>query len=291
MTFGLFVDQIINGVVLGSMYSLYASGLTLIWGTMKLMNFAHGEYYMLGGYFVYFGVTLLGAPPVLSILITIGATFLIGLVTERLIIQPLLDKPTWETSSLVVTVGLSIFLQNFALKVWGERLKGIPYFIGGTLEIFGVRVAYHRLLILAVAILVLSLLLVLIKKTRFGMALRATAQEKNAAIMLGINFYRIYMVTFAASGAMAAVAATMLAPIFLISPWSGISCILKAFVVAVLGGLGSVEGAILGGIVLGIAENLSVIIFSSEWKDVVSFGILILVLTFRPSGFFGQKEW
>lgn len=291
MSLKLALDQILNGFVLGSMYALFASGLTLIWGTMKMLNFAHGEYYMLGGYLIYFALTLLGVHPVLGILIAIGGAFLLGLITERLCIRPLLDKPGWEVSPIVATLGVSIFLQNFALKAWGERYKNVPYYIEGTLEILGLRIAYQRLLILIVAVVVIGAFWLFIKKTRFGMALRATAQDREAATLIGINFHGVYMMTFGVSSALAALSATMLAPIFLINPWMGLPSLLKAFVVAVLGGLGSFEGAILAGIALGMAESFAVIIFSSEWKDVLSFAVLILVLATRPSGFFGKKEW
>jgi branched-chain amino acid transport system permease protein len=273
------------------MYALFASGLTLIWGTMKMLNFAHGEYFMLGGYIVYFALNFLGVHPVLAIIIAIIGGFLLGLISERLIIHPLLDKPGWEVSPIVATLGISIFLQNFALKVWGERYKNIPYYIEGILDIFGIRIAYQRLLILIVCIFAIVIFWFFIKKTRFGMAIRATAEDREASMLIGINYHRIYFMTFGISSAMAALSAAMLAPIFGVNPWMGLSSLLKAFVVAVLGGLGSVEGAILAGVVLGVAESLAVIILSSEWKDVFSFGILIFVLSTRPSGFFGKREW
>jgi branched-chain amino acid transport system permease protein len=290
MKLKLVLDQLLNGLVLGSMYALFASGLTLIWGTMKMLNFAHGEYYMLGGYSIYFVLTLLGLHPVVGVLISLGTVFLSGLLTERFLIHPLLEKPGWEISTIVATLGISIFLQNLALKAWGERYKSIPYFIEGTLNVHGFRISYQRLMILVVAIVVIGAFLVFIKKTRFGMALRATAQDREASVLIGIDFHRIYLITFGISSAMAALAATMLSPIFLINPWMGVPYLLKAFVVCVLGGLGSFGGAILAGIILGMVESFVVIVISSEWKDVFSFGILVLSLTIRPSGFFGYKE-
>jgi branched-chain amino acid transport system permease protein len=188
-----------------------------------------------------------------------------------------------------LTMGISFFIQNFALKVWGERYKNVPYFIEGTLDVFGLRVAYQRLLILIVAMIVISSLWFLMKKTRFGMALRATSQNREAAFLMGINIYRVYMITFGLGGALAALAAAMLAPIYLVNPWMGIPTLLKSFAVSVLGGVGSLEGAILAGIVLGIGESLTIVFFSSEWKDILSFLILIGVLSTRPSGFFGEK--
>jgi branched-chain amino acid transport system permease protein len=291
MTLKLIAEQLINGLVLGSMYAIVASGLTLIWGTMKMLNFAHGELYMLGGYVLYFTLMVFGMHPFWAVFLALLVVFLVGVLMERLLIHPLLDKPGWDVTPLVVTLGISIFLQNFALKVWGERFKNVPYFIEGTMETAGFRIAYQRILILVVAATVMFGFWMYVKKSRFGIALRATAQDREAATILGINSHRIYMLTFGISSALAALAATMLAPLFLINPWMGIPPQLKAFIVVVLGGLGSFGGAILGGFLLGTIESLAIVFLSSEWKDVVSFLVLILILIIRPSGFFGTKEW
>jgi branched-chain amino acid transport system permease protein len=291
MTLKLIAEQLINGLVLGSMYAIVASGLTLIWGTMKMLNFAHGELYMLGGYVLYFTLMVFGMHPFWAVFFAMLVVFFVGVLIERLLLHPLLDKPGWDVSPLVVTLGISIFLQNFALKVWGERFKNVPYFIEGTMETAGFRIAYQRILILVVAATVMFGFWMYVKKSRFGIALRATAQDREAATILGINSHRIYMLTFGISSALAALAATMLAPLFLINPWMGIPPQLKAFIVVVLGGLGSFGGAILGGFLLGTIESLAIVFLSSEWKDVVSFLVLILILIIRPSGFFGTKEW
>jgi branched-chain amino acid transport system permease protein len=291
MTLKLIAEQLINGLVLGSMYAIVASGLTLIWGTMKMLNFAHGELYMLGGYVLYFTLMVFGMHPFWAVFLAMLVVFFVGVLIERALIHPLLDKPGWDVSPLVVTLGISIFLQNFALKVWGERFKNVPYFIEGTMEAAGFRIAYQRILILLVAAAVMFGFWMYVKKSRFGIALRATAQDRESATILGINSHRIYMLTFGISSALAALAATMLAPLFLINPWMGIPPQLKAFIVVVLGGLGSFEGAILGGFLLGTIESLAIVFLSSEWKDVVSFVVLILILIIRPSGFFGTKEW
>ncbi|MCX5910977.1 MAG: branched-chain amino acid ABC transporter permease [Deltaproteobacteria bacterium] len=291
MTLKLIAEQLINGLVLGSMYAIVASGLTLIWGTMKMLNFAHGELYMLGGYVLYFTLMVFGMHPFWAVFLAMLVVFFVGVLIERLLLHPLLDKPGWDVSPLVVTLGISIFLQNFALKVWGERFKNVPYFIEGTMETAGFRIAYQRILILVVAATVMFGFWMYVKKSRFGIALRATAQDRESATILGINSHRIYMLTFGISSALAALAATMLAPLFLINPWMGIPPQLKAFIVVVLGGLGSFGGAILGGFLLGTIESLAIVFLSSEWKDVVSFLVLILILIIRPSGFFGTKEW
>lgn len=291
MSLKLIAEQMMNGLVLGSMYALMASGLTLIWGTMKMLNFAHSEMYMLGGYVLYFAFMVFGISPFWAILLAMLLVFTIGVLLERSLMHPLLDKPGWDVSPIVATVGVSIFLSNFALKVWGERFKNVPYFIEGTLDLAGFRIAYQRILILAVATAVMVGFWIYVKRSRFGMALRATAQDRDAATLLGINFHRIYMLTFGISSALAALAATMLAPLLSVNPWMGHSLLLKAFIVVVLGGLGSFGGAILGGVLLGSIESLTVVFLSSEWKDVVAFLVLILFLVFKPSGFFGTKEW
>jgi len=291
MNLKLIAEQMLNGIVLGSMYALVASGLTLIWGTMKMLNFAHGELYMMGGYVLYFSLILLGLHPFWGILIAMIIAFVFGLLMEKMILRPLLDKPGWHVSPIVATLGISIFLQNFALKAWGERFKSVPYFIEGTMDLFGFRVAYQRVLILVVAAIVMVGFWLYVKRSRFGIALRATAQDRDAATLLGINSHRVYLLTFGISSALAALAATMLAPIFLVNPWMGIPPQLKAFIVVVLGGLGSFGGAILGGFLLGCIESLATVFLSSEWKDVAAFAVLIAFLIFKPSGFFGTKEW
>jgi branched-chain amino acid transport system permease protein len=291
MNFQLIADQMLNGLVLGSMYALVASGLTLIWGTMKMLNFAHGELYMVGGYVLYFALLFFGVHPFWGILAAMVVAFLLGLLMERTILRPLLDKPGWDVSPIVATLGVSIFLQNFALKAWGERFKSVPYFVEGTLQVWGFRIAYQRLLILVIAGVVMVGFWMYVKRSRFGMALRATAQDREASTVLGINSHRIYLVTFGISSALAALAATMLAPLFLVNPWMGIPPQLKAFIVVVLGGLGSFGGAILGGFLLGSIESLAIVFLSSEWKDVASFAVFIAFLVFKPSGFFGTKEW
>ena len=285
------IEQVLNGLVLGSIYALVASGLSLIWGSMKMLNFAHGELYMLGGFATYYAMTLLGLPWWLAIPLAMALVLLVGFGIEKLTIEPLLRRPGWDYTPIVATLGLSIFLQNAALLVFGERFKNLPYFIEGSGTYFGMRMAYQRLLILVVSVAVIVLFAQFLRRSKLGMALRAVAQDRDAATLQGIDVRGTYMWTFGISGALAALASAMVAPIFAINPWMGGTLLIKAFVVCVVGGLGDLRGAILGGILLGTAESLAVVLLSSEWKDVVSFAILIIVLWVRPSGFFGTKEW
>ncbi|HML08573.1 MAG TPA: branched-chain amino acid ABC transporter permease [Xanthobacteraceae bacterium] len=290
MPIQLIIAQIVNGVIVGSMYALFASGLTLIWGTMKMLNFAHGEFFMLAGYLVYFCYAVLGINPAWSTLIAVATVFLLGIIVERVVIHHLLSRPVWQLTTIVATLGASIFLQNLALHVWGADFQNVPYFIGGVLSIHGVRIAYQRLLILGVSCASIATLWFVLKYTRFGLALRATAQDADAAQLYGVNILSIYTLTFGFSAALAALSAAMLAPITAVNPYMGLSPLLKGFVVVILGGLGSFGGAILGGILLGIAESFGVLFSSTEWSDVIAFTLLVLVIWIRPWGLFGVEE-
>jgi len=285
------LEQIISGLISGASYALVGAGLSLIWGTLKMINFAHGEFYMLGGYALFLGGSVFGLHPALAALAAVLVVMVISCVTEKSLISSLLDKPGWDVSPFVITLGISIFLQNLALKVWGERFRNVPYFDSSIYEVLGVRISGQRLIILAVALIVIAVFMIFLKKTRMGWSLKATAQDREAATLVGIDIKSIYMWTFGLSGALAALAGAMLAPIYSVNPWMGIPLLIKGFVVCVLGGLGSLEGAILAGFALGIAENLGVMFWTSEWKDVISYSLFVIVLWVRPSGLFGEKEW
>lgn len=290
MPISLLIAQIVNGVIVGSMYALFASGLTLIWGTMKMLNFAHGEFFMLAGYVVYFCYEVLGLNPALSTLIAVLAVFLLGIIVERTVIHHLLSSPVWQLTTIIATLGISIFLQNLALHLWGPEFQTVPYFVEGVLGIFGIRIAYQRLLILGVSCVSMTSLWFVLKHTRLGLALRATAQDADAAQLYGVNILSIYTLTFGLSAGLAALAAAMLAPITAVNPYMGVSPLLKGFVVVILGGLGSFSGAILGGVLLGIVESLGVLFTSTEWGDVIAFTFLVLVIWVRPWGLFGIEE-
>lgn len=290
MSAELVIELLLNGLVLGSMYALMASGLSLIWGTLKIVNFAHGEFFMLGGFLVYYFYPLLGLPAPLAIILATLIVFGFAAVFERIIIHPLLQKPGWESSPIIATLGLSIFLQNFALKVWGERFKNIPYYFDGVYTLQTVRISEQRLLTLIIAIIVMLFGGFVLKYTRAGMALRAIHQDNQAAFLMGINNRSVFTWTFATGAALAALAATMLAPIFSVNPWMGVSLLLKAFVVSILGGLGSLTGAIIGGFLLGIIESLTVMIFASEWKDLVGLVMMLVVLWIFPNGIMNARN-
>ena len=289
MTYAIFIEQIINGLIIGSMYALIGSGLALIYGTMRVLNLAHGEFYMLGGYFVFFLVVTYGVPSYLAIPLAIFATFVLGALIQRLTIHHLMLQEGWAFSTIAATLGLSIFLQNAALLLFGEQFQSVPYYVSGIVELGGIRMPLQRLLMFAVAVLTIAVMTYVLKWTRLGWAIRATSQDRDAAAVVGIPAQRIYLITFGIAGALGAIAAAMLAPIYAINPWSGLPVLLKGFVVVILGGLGSFPGAIAGGLILGVVETIGVQLTSSEWRDVIAFGLMIGVIWWRPWGLFGNK--
>ncbi|TAM92727.1 branched-chain amino acid ABC transporter permease [bacterium] len=281
---------LVDGVVAGSMYALMASGISLIWGTMRMLNFAHGEFYMIGGYTLFFALVALKVHPVIAVGLGLLMTFILGVVVERLIMRWLLLRAEWEMPTLVATLGLSVFMQNFALRTFGAGDLGLPYVVPGVFRVAGVVLPGQRIAIVLVAIVAFAAVWSILRYTKFGIAIRATSQDRDTAVLMGIDFPKVYMLTFGISVALAALAATMLAPIYSVNPWMGQRPMLKAFIVVVFGGLGSLEGAVLGGMALGIIESVGVAVVSSEWQDVIAFAILILVLWIRPQGLFGAKE-
>lgn len=289
MTFYILLEQIINGLIIGSMYALIGSGIALIYGTMRVLNLAHGEFYMLGGYFVFFFAVTYGLPPWLAIPLAVFMAFLLGAAIQRLTIHYLFGREGWMFSTIAATLGLSIFLQNSALLLFGEQFQSIPYYISGVVELGPLRIPAQRILIFVVAMITIGAMGYILKHTRLGWAIRATSQDRDAAEVVGINAERIYLITFGIAAALGAVAAAMLAPIYAINPWSGLPILLKGFVVVILGGLGSFPGAIAGGLILGVVEALGVQFTSSEWRDVISFGLMIAVIWWRPWGLFGSK--
>ncbi|MBB3808051.1 branched-chain amino acid ABC transporter permease [Pseudochelatococcus contaminans] len=289
MNLAIFLEQILNGLITGSMYALIGSGIALVYGTMKVLNLAHGELYMLGGYFTFFLTVQFGLPPYISIPLAVAIAFALGMLIEKLTIEYLIVRENWAFTTIAATLGLSIVLQNAALLIFGERFNTVPYYVQGVMAIGDIRLPWQRVLIFVVALAVIGLFTWLLKYTRLGWSIRATAQDRDAAQVVGIPVRRVYMICFGLAAALGALAAAMLAPINAISPWAGIPVLLKGFVVVVLGGLGSFPGAIAAGLLLGVVEAIGVQLTSSEWRDVISFTLMIAVIWWRPWGLFGKK--
>ena len=284
-----FLQHLVNGLVLGGTYALLGIGLTLIFGLMNLVNFAHGEFYTLGAYVTFAALALGGANFFLAVAAAILVGAAAGALCERVLLRPLRDESIDTT--MLVMIGLWIALQNGELLGWGGVAKSIPHpFPTAPLVLGPVGIAPLRLFVVLTALGLIGLSWLLIQKTRLGTAMRATFQDRETAALMGVRIGRIHTATFAFGSALAAAAGALLGPIFLAYPSMGDLASLKAFSVVILGGLGNLAGATLGGVILGIAEELGAGYVSSGYRDAVGFVIIILVLLFRPSGLFARSE-
>ena len=294
MDLGLLADPailselIFQGLVRGAMYALMGIGLSLIFGILGVVNFAHGEFFMLGTYAMYFVSVLLGLPFLAGVAAAAIVLFIAGVLIERALIEPLRRRAgrDWLLDSFVLTIGLMVILQNLALLGFGSQRRGITTMIEGSLTFGDVVVTYERLAILALAVLIVGLLAAYIRLTDTGKAIRATAQHPEAAQTLGIEINRIYTIAFGIGAALAGAAGALLISIFPAFPTVGYQPVLKSFAVVILGGLGNIPGAIAGGFLLGIVEAYAIFFMSAGWQSVITPLIIILVLVLRPQGLF-----
>lgn len=289
----LFLSYAINGLIVGNIYGLMALGLTLILGVMKIVNFAHGEFYMLGGYAAYFCSVRLGIPPALSILLAMAIVMVIGMLVERSLLTPLyagkLERP--NDYALLMTFALSVFLMNVVIPIFGPYQKTAVALAEGSVNLGVVSVGATRLIASAVAILLMTALLLVLKGTTLGIALRAIAADRDAAAVCGIDADRMNPVAFGIGTAMAAAAGALLAPSFLVYPACGTLAASKANAILVLGGMGSVKGAIIGALLLGVLEAMGVLFLAPGYRDVYGFIVIVLVLLVKPTGLFGGQEF
>ncbi len=278
-----------NGLVLGGTYALLGIGLTLIFGLMNVVNFAHGEFYTLGAYVAFAALALARIGFVPAILVAIVAGAVLGGVCERVLLRPL-RLESIDTTMLVM-IGLWIVMQNGELVVWGGVAKSIPHpFSTAPLVLGPLSIAPLRVFVLATAGVLVAIAWLAIHKTTLGCAMRATFQDRETAALMGVRIDRIHTATFAFGSALAAAAGALLGPMFLAYPSMGDLASLKAFCVVILGGLGNLAGATLGGVILGVAEELGAGYVSSGYRDAVGFVIIIAVLLLRPSGLFTRAE-
>ena len=292
MSIGLIINQIMSGITLGFSYALVGAGISLIWGTLRMINLAHGELYMLGAYFAWMAITIARIPIIPGIIIGVISVGIISLMIQLTTVRPLLKNPkNLGSKPYVLTMGLSILLQNSALLIFSERYQNIPYFIDKTYKLFDgkITLAAQRVLIIIVSFGVIIALMVLIKYTKIGRAIRATSQDAVYAGVVGVNVKLVFAATYVISGLLAAVAGIMLAPIYSVNPWMGTAVQSKGMACCVLGGLGNIEGAIFGGLIIGVAESLTVNIIGTQWKDVIAYLILVVTLWVRPAGILGKK--
>ena len=297
-----FFQQLVNGLTIGSTYALIAIGYTMVYGIIGMINFAHGEVYMIGSYVAFIalaGLAMMGihSLPVLmtvAFVATIFVTSAYGYSIERVAYRPLRNSN--RLIPLISAIGMSIFLQNTVLLSQDSKDKSIPNLIPGSFS-FGpggaeeVLISYMQILVFVVTLVAMTCLTLFISRSRLGRACRACAEDIKMANLLGINTNNIIALTFVIGAALAAVAAVLLSMQYgVINPNAGFLVGLKAFTAAVRGGIGSIPGAMLGGLVLGVAEAFGADIFGDQYKDVVAFGLLVLVLLFRPTGILGRPE-
>jgi branched-chain amino acid transport system permease protein len=285
MTSALLLQSTIIGVSIGSIYILMALGLTLMFGMMHIINFAHGAIYMLGAFVVYYVFFQAAAPYLAAFVLAMVLLGAFGYLVERTIYRPIKGgiEPT-----LVALLALTTFLQAAGYPVFGQLDKHVPPVFPGTRNILGVMISIERLMIIPVAAALVIGLYLFINKTRLGGAMRAIEQDKEAASLQGVNVDRINGLAFAVGFALAAAAGALMAPIFKLDPMMGEQPLLKAFIIIILGGLGSIPGAILGGLMLGLIDSIVATALGAEPAFLLSFVFIILVLLFKPTGLFGH---
>ncbi len=283
------LQQLVAGLATGSIYALVAMGFTLIWKSMKLVNFAQGDFFMMGAMFGYTLYAIAELPFWLAIIGGVILSSLVGVLLERLAIRPLGNAP--EMSLLLVTIAAGILLQNIAKLIWGaDTLPFRTFFEVQTIDIAGVSVRTQDIVIVTVTVIVTSLFHFFFQYTKFGKALRATSMDKETATAMGINVRMMMLMAISISASLGGLAGMLIAPIHFIYPTMGVLVGLKAFIAAVIGGFNHIYGALIGGLFIGVLETFAAGYMSSAYRDVIAFVVLILVLRFMPSGILGKKS-
>jgi branched-chain amino acid transport system permease protein len=289
MELALLLQGCLNGIMLGLNYALIALGLSLIFGIMGIVNFAHGEMYMLGGFVAYYFFGKFGLNYLMTILLAVLLVGIVGMVLEKLIFRPLTTRPKEALTTLIAAVGLAWVFQMLAVIFFGELDRTVPSAFKGIIRMGGVVITYERLAAIIIGICLVMLVNVFLLRTKIGQAIRAVAQDKEAAALQGVHVTRISMMAFGIGCGLAAGAGALVAPIFGINPFLGGEVILKAFLVVILGGMGSVPGAMLGGLVLGVVESFASLFFSVPTVSVLTFFLIIVILIARPQGLLGHE--
>lgn len=282
----LFLQQVLNGLTLGGIYSLVALGLTLVYGILHVPNFAHGAFYMAGAFISFHLMSKYGANYWIAMAGSAVAVAALATLAERLVFHPL--RHASGLHPMIAAIGMLLFLEAGAQAIWGADFHRMQTPYTGIIDFAGVTAPVQRLLIIAAAFALMVLLQLFLRRTVTGSTIVAMAQNRDGASLVGIDANRVAMMTFAISGVLAAVAATLYAPINLVYPAMGHLVITKAFVIIILGGMGSVPGAIVGGLIIGFAESFGAFYISTDYKDIIAFALLVLILSFRPQGLFAK---
>ena len=283
-----FLQSLVNGILTGGVYGLVAVGLTLIFGVMKIINFAHGSLMMLGMYFTYWAYALLQFDPYATIIISMPGLFLLGAFIQKFLITPIIDAP--EHNQLLLTLGVSLVLENSALfafradpRILRTAYLDVNYYLGP------VMVKQVHLTAFMASVLIAGLLYLLLNRTELGRAIRAASEEREGAVLMGINVQRIFWISFGIGAACVGAAGTLITPFFPVDPHVGNLFVLTAFVVVVLGGMGSFGGALVGGLIVGVGESVGAMFIPGSMKQIVTFTLFVLILLFRPRGLFGGR--
>lgn len=284
-----FIYQLINGLQVGSIYALVALGYTMVYGIAKLINFAHGDIIMVGAYIALLAVGSMNLNIWVALLVSVVFCVILGVLIERVAYKPL--RNTSRMSALITAISMSLFLENLFLLIFSSNKRPFPNSFSGVAFTIGDKpISFNTLLTITISLVLMFVLWFFVQKTKIGKAMRAVSEDTAAAQLMGININTTISVTFAIGSGLAAVASVFYSSTYpLVDPYMGVMLGLKAFIAAVLGGIGSIPGAILGGVIMGIAESLTKGYISSTLADAVVFGILILVLLFKPSGLLGKN--
>ncbi|NRY60902.1 branched-chain amino acid ABC transporter permease [Clostridium beijerinckii] len=284
-----FLQQIINGLALGSVYALLALGYTMVYGIIQLINFAHGEIYMIGAFSGFYCASTLKLPLIPTLLVAMAVSALSGIVIEKIAYKPLRNSP--RIALLITAIGVSLFLQNAMRLLVGSNPKPFPDLINaGSINIGTIQIDIKTILMFGVSAFLVVLLQFIVYKTKVGKAMRASSQDMEAASLMGINVNNTISLTFAIGSALAGIAGVLVAISYpSITPYMGAMPGLKAFVAAVLGGIGSIPGALVGGIAIGLLETFAKAYISTNFSDAIVFAILIIILLIKPSGLLGKK--
>jgi branched-chain amino acid transport system permease protein len=288
-----FIQAVVSGLVMGSIYALMTVGMTLIYGTLRTLNMALGAMVMIGGYASWVLFDSVGLGPVAGIAVAAVVAFVFGIAVQQVAVRPLIGRKgfDFEMTAFISTFALAIVLSNVALRIYGARNKAVPPVVRGRLQLLdGVSVSYHSLILGAVAVGMLVALGLFLAKTRYGLGISAVAQQLDAARLMGIPVNRVYNLTMGVSSALAGVAGVLLGSVFFVSPNAGDLPLLKALIVAIFGGLGSVRGTIAAAYIIGLLEALISLYFGVKWSLPLLFIVIIVVLLIRPTGLYGKPE-
>jgi branched-chain amino acid transport system permease protein len=285
MELRVLLQAIVSGLLNGGVYALIGVGLNLIFGVMKIINFAHGSLLMLGMYSTYWLFTFFKIDPYLSLAITVPLLFLIGVIIQKLLINPIIEYP--ENNQLVLTLGLMLFLENLALFLWGPDFRTVKVsYVGTVFSFFTVRVNLLRFIAFAGGLLLALLLYIFLKKTDMGKAIRASSEEREGAFVVGISVKRVHLISFGIGTACVGAAGTLITPFFYLSPHVGHIFLLTAFMVVVMGGMGSFVGAIIGGFIIGLTESLGAVMLPGSVGQIIPFSLFVIILLFKPTGLY-----